>query len=197
MMSLLNSSSLKFSSLFSGSRTLFTATPDYFKITPQLWREPLKKKKRADPAVEKQKLDRRRKNLEKEIRVLKKSADQFKPIDELEVSSVIKNSLELRKRLIPKLSLEEEIRRRRIERRWCQYKNEQHQEDFININKAIKASERALVELKEVSEDLYMEAIQLDLQLLPFRCEGPLRTPPVEGYEATDGDYKDITKKWE
>ncbi|RXG67263.1 39S ribosomal protein L40, mitochondrial [Armadillidium vulgare] len=100
-----------------------------------------------------------------------------------------------RKRLIPKLSLEEEIRRRRIERRWCQYKNEQHQEDFININKAIKASERA--ELKEVSEDLYMEAIQLDLQLLPFRCEGPLRTPPVEGYEATDGDYKDITKKWE
>lgn len=55
------------------------------RITPVLCAEPLKKKKKLDPQVLKQREDRRRKKLEKQIRRLEKNARQLKPIDELEV----------------------------------------------------------------------------------------------------------------
>lgn len=47
--------------------------------------EPMKKKKKIDPAIVKAREDRRRKKLEKQIRRLEKNARQLKPIDELEV----------------------------------------------------------------------------------------------------------------
>lgn len=47
--------------------------------------EPLKKKKKMDPAIIKAREERRRKKLEKQIRRLQKNARQLKPIDELEV----------------------------------------------------------------------------------------------------------------
>lgn len=47
--------------------------------------EPLKKKKRIDPAIIKQREERKKKRLEKQIRRLEKNARQLKPIDELEV----------------------------------------------------------------------------------------------------------------
>lgn len=50
-----------------------------------LYAEPLKKKKKVDPAIIKAREDRRRKKLEKQIRKLEKNARQLKPIDELEV----------------------------------------------------------------------------------------------------------------
>jgi large subunit ribosomal protein L40 len=50
-----------------------------------LFAEPLKKKKKMDPAVIKAREDRRRKKLEKQIRRLEKNARRLKPIDELEV----------------------------------------------------------------------------------------------------------------
>lgn len=55
------------------------------RTTPALCAEPLKKKKKMDPAVLKAREDRRRKKLEKQIRRLEKNARQLKPIDELEV----------------------------------------------------------------------------------------------------------------
>jgi large subunit ribosomal protein L40 len=45
----------------------------------------LKKKKRIDPALIKQREERKKKRLEKQIRRLEKNARQLKPIDELEV----------------------------------------------------------------------------------------------------------------
>lgn len=51
--------------------------------------EPLKKKKRMDPAVVKAKEDRRKKKLEKQIRRLEKNARQLKPLDELEVPLIL------------------------------------------------------------------------------------------------------------
>lgn len=55
-----------------------------FKFTPVLCAEPLKKKKKIDPAIVKAREERRRKKLEKQIRRLEKVARQFKPIEELE-----------------------------------------------------------------------------------------------------------------
>lgn len=51
--------------------------------------EPLKKKKKIDPAVIKARDDRRKKKLEKQIRRLEKNARQMKPIDELEIPLVL------------------------------------------------------------------------------------------------------------
>lgn len=57
--------------------------------SPVLCAEPLKKKKKIDPAVVKARDDRRKKKLEKQIRRLEKNARQLKAIDELEVPLVL------------------------------------------------------------------------------------------------------------
>jgi hypothetical protein len=45
------------------------------------------------------------------------------------------------------------------------------------------------------NESLYFQAIQPDNSLLPFRCFGPTRSPPIPGY-LQDGSYEDVTKKY-
>ena len=56
--------------------------------------EPLKKKKRMDPALIKAKEERRRKKLEKSIRRLQKHARQLKPIAEIEVPIRLRKELQ-------------------------------------------------------------------------------------------------------
>jgi len=64
----------------------FNTTPAVLiQTTLPLNAEPLKKKKKLDPQILKQRDERRRKKLEKQIRRLEKNARQLKPIDELEV----------------------------------------------------------------------------------------------------------------
>lgn len=36
----------------------------------------------------------------------------------------------------------------------------------------------------------------MDLNLLPFEVSGPTQTPPLANYEAPDGDYVDVSPKW-
>ena len=52
-------------------------------------------------------------------------------------------------------------------------------------------------ELKQVSEELWFEAVQSDPFVLPFRAEGPCLTLPLPHYQPPDGDYVDVTKKWD
>ena len=60
-----------------------------FHATSILYGEPLKKKKRIDPQIVKQREIRRRRKIEKQIRRLEKNARQLKPIEENEVSLVL------------------------------------------------------------------------------------------------------------
>lgn len=53
--------------------------------TPVLCAEPLKKKRKLDPQIVKQREDRKKKKLEKQIRRLERNARQLKPVEELEV----------------------------------------------------------------------------------------------------------------
>lgn len=48
--------------------------------------EPLKKKKKLDPAIIRAREERKKKRIEKQIRKLEKGAKQLKPIEECEVS---------------------------------------------------------------------------------------------------------------
>ncbi|XP_066602474.1 large ribosomal subunit protein mL40-like [Prorops nasuta] len=66
-------------------------SPLYFKITNTLLGEPLKKKKKLDPAIVRARVERRKKKVEKEIRRLEKLSKQLKPIDEIEIPSELIN----------------------------------------------------------------------------------------------------------
>ena len=58
-------------------------------------------------------------------------------------------------------------------------------------------SQRAALEkLRELDQNLYKQAIQIDNNLLPFNAKGPLHTPPIPDY-IQDGEYEDITRKYE
>lgn len=39
--------------------------------------------------------------------------------------------------------------------------------------------------------------LQIDPDLLPYSRKGPLHTPPIDDFEAPDGEYLDVTKKYE
>lgn len=53
-------------------------------FTPVLFAEPLKKKKKLDPAIVRAREERKKKKLEKQIRKLEKNARQLKPIEDIE-----------------------------------------------------------------------------------------------------------------
>lgn len=180
-----------------GSRTIFTASnPLRFGITNVLLAEPLKKKKKLDPAIVKQREEKRRKKLEKSIRRLEKSARKLKPIDELEIPLCLKFEDQERLRKLPPKSEEEEERRILLQKEWSRYKHKQFMNDMQTIDRFIASQQKALNELRAASEELYNEAIQLDPSFIPYVTKGPVHTPPIENYDSPDGEYIDLTVKY-
>ncbi|VVD04652.1 unnamed protein product [Leptidea sinapis] len=167
-----------------------------FKITDQLWAEPLKKKKKMDPAILKAREERRRKKLEKQIRRLEKNARQLKPIAELEPPLHLLDEKGRRKRAVVVLSAEEIEARALLNKDWCRYKRQEYMNNIAQIDRIMAAQKRALEKLYEESEDLYYEAIMPDLALIPYSIDGTYETPPINNYDSPDGEYIDVSKKW-
>ncbi|XP_075982561.1 mitochondrial ribosomal protein L40 [Anticarsia gemmatalis] len=178
------------------SRNVSTTAALQFKITDQLWAEPMKKKKKIDPAIVKAREERRRKKLEKQIRRLEKNAQQLKPIDEMEVPLDLIDNFNKRKRPQPKLSAEVIEARALLQKEWTRYKREEYMANVAQIDRIMAAQKRALDKLYEESEDLYNEAIMPDLSLIPYEIRGTVATPPIKNYESPDGEYIDVSKKW-
>ncbi|CAG4954299.1 unnamed protein product [Parnassius apollo] len=178
-------------------KNIFTAAALQFRITDQLWAEPMKKKKKMDPAIIKAREDRRRKKLEKQIRRLEKNARQLKPIDEVEVPLHLMDQMGKRKRTPVQLSAEEVEARALLQKEWARYKREEHIANVAQIDRIMAAQRRALDMLYEESEDLYNEAIVPDLQFIPYTISGPVATPPIKNYDSPDGEYVDVSKKWD
>ncbi|KAJ8924485.1 hypothetical protein NQ315_007282 [Exocentrus adspersus] len=178
-------------------RNISASSAVQFRITPSLLAEPLKKKKRLDPAVIRAREERRKKKIEKQIRRLEKNARQLKPIDECEVSLQILDERDKRVRHLPSVSPEVLDKRAKIEKSWCQYKQQQHLADVQMLDRVSFAEQKALDELRKESEELYQQAIQPDFYFIPFSCQGPVETLPIENYDVPDGDYVDVSKKWE
>lgn len=65
------------------------------------------------------------------------------------------------------------------------------------IDRILSSQQKALDELRKESEELYLEAVQLDHEIFPFTASGPKITPPIKNYESPDGEYIDISKKWD
>ncbi|XP_028031392.1 39S ribosomal protein L40, mitochondrial-like [Bombyx mandarina] len=182
---------------FQLNRNISTTSALTFKITEQLCAEPMKKKKKIDPAIVKAREERRRKKIEKQIRRLEKNARQLKPIDELEVPLHLMDSLKKYKRSPVQLSVEEIEARELLQKEWARYKRDEYMNNIAQVDRIMAAQRRALDRLYEESEDLYNEAIMPDLQLLPYTISGPVATPPIKDYESPDGEYIDVSKKWD
>ncbi|EFN83438.1 39S ribosomal protein L40, mitochondrial [Harpegnathos saltator] len=159
--------------------------------------EPLKRKKRLDPAIIKARLDRKKKKIEKQIRRLEKVAKQLKPISEIEIPFKLVDERKQRLRNSSPLSAEEVESRVLLQKEWNRYKNNQYLADFQTIDSMLYSQQKALDELRAESEELYQEAIQVDLAFLPYVVKGPLKTPPIENYNSPDGEYVNTTRKYE
>ncbi|XP_043492233.1 39S ribosomal protein L40, mitochondrial isoform X2 [Polistes fuscatus] len=142
--------------------------PLQFGITNTLLAEPLKKKKRLDPAILREREERKKKKLEKFIRRLEKHSKQLKPIGELEIPLYLKTEKEERTRKLLPLSEEEEDRRILLQKEWSRYKQKQYLDDIRTIDRFISSQNKALQELKAESEELYNEAIQASTRVQSY-----------------------------
>lgn len=61
----------------------------------------------------------------------------------------------------------------------------------------VAAQTKALNELRMESEELYQQAIQPDIGMIPFVAKGPVQTPPIKDYTFVDGDYVNVTKVYD
>ncbi|KAH8414118.1 hypothetical protein KR222_007569, partial [Zaprionus bogoriensis] len=165
--------------------------------TSVLCAEPLKKKKKIDPQVIKQREDRKKKKIEKQIRRLEKNARQLKPVEELEVPLELVDNKAQRQRKLAPLSSAEQEHRALLGKQWARYKHEEKVADFQIIDRLVQSQNRALEELRRESEELYQAAIEVDLQLFAVSLKGPTATPPIKKYVSPDGDYLRQSMKWE
>lgn len=69
--------------------------------------------------------------------------------------------------------------------------------DFKILDKILTAQMKALRELQLESPELYEQAIQPDINMIPFTTMGPVHTPPIKDYNYVDGDYNDVTKVYD
>lgn len=70
-------------------------------------------------------------------------------------------------------------------------------EDSKWIREMLSQQDKALKVLKEISPDLYNAAIQPSQDYLPYQFKGPTITAPIRAYYAPDGDYIDISPKYD
>ncbi|XP_062127309.1 large ribosomal subunit protein mL40 [Drosophila sulfurigaster albostrigata] len=165
--------------------------------TTVLCAEPLKKKKKIDPQVIKQREDRKKKKIEKQIRRLEKNARQLKPVEELEVPLELIDDKAKRLRKLPQLNGAEQETRALLIKEWARFKHNEKVADFQIIDRLLQSQNKALDELRNESEELYQAAIEVDLQLLAVPLKGPVSTPPIKNYVSPDGDYNHQSMKWE
>lgn len=165
--------------------------------SPVLLAEPLKRKKRLDPAIAKAREQRKQRKLEKEIRKLQRHARQLKPLDELQVPTQIQDNPKGRERRLPQLTTAEVESRWLLEMEMRKFKHGQALNEFRVMENLMFGQEKALSELRMVSEGLYQAAIAIDESYLPFQSVGPVETPPLKDYNCPEGDYIDISRKWE
>lgn len=84
-----------------------------------------------------------------------------------------------------------------LEKQWAKYRMQEKLADYQLFDRIVAAQAKALGELQLASDELYQRAIQPDPALLPFVAQGPVSTPPIKDYEQPDGEYIDVSRKWE
>lgn len=164
--------------------------------TSVLCAEPLRKKKRMDPALLKMRVDRKIRKIEKAIRQIENAEKVLKPIMERTLAPQVFKELEVRTRD------EQEVARLKQEMTkllqvWSVYRNDVSTQQNQSIRRCLSAQQRALEELKSNWPDLYQDAIAIDSQLLPHHNEKFLTDQPANSaYVSPDGTRTECTKQW-
>ncbi|GFS37235.1 39S ribosomal protein L40, mitochondrial [Nephila pilipes] len=178
------------------NRNFHSSQSLWFQSTPALCAEPLRKKKRVDPQLLRERAEKKAKRLQRDIRRLEKVSRQFKPISELDVPRKAMRDSE-RMRPLPEHTIAELKERVELRQLWAIYKRKQHLAEMSAMQRIVAAQERALDALQETSTELYEEALQPDPTFLPFKMTGPVETPPIDNYDYPGGDYIDVTKVYQ
>lgn len=168
-----------------------------FRLNPVLFGEPLKKKRKIDPALLKKREDRIRGKIERALDRLGRFADKLKPIDEFEVPRALMKEREARTRVVEPLSFEESEKRAKLKREYSEWSTEMYRVDAAQIKRVHESQRRAMAELKAESEELYLKAVETDDAMLEMMSPILTSTPPIAGYEAPDGGHNDVTKTFE
>ncbi|CAB3403067.1 unnamed protein product [Caenorhabditis bovis] len=168
----------------------------FHQTTPSCSSVFMKRSKKMDPEVAKQREARRRKRLEKEIRQMQKHSKKPKPVDELTLDVKSAKNIEERRRPPAELTIEQIDERAVALKEYTKSRNLLQKNDDKWIKEVVEAQRKALRELKALSPELYENAVQPAVNDLPLIIEGPSITPPIKNYEAPDGDYIDTTRKW-
>ncbi|CAI2349087.1 unnamed protein product [Caenorhabditis sp. 36 PRJEB53466] len=156
----------------------------------------MKRQKKIDPEVAKQRETRRRKRLEKEIRQMQKHSKKPKPVDELTLD--VKSAKNIHERRRPPVEIGVELidERAIALKEYTRSRDALQRQDDAWIRAVIDSQRKALAELKKLSPELYEAAVQPAHGDLPLVYQGPSLTPPIKNYEAPDGDYIDTTRNW-
>ena len=91
-----------------------------------------------------------------------------------------------RQRQIPVLSERQLEERHLVLKEWSRFQMSNHMACLQNINDKVKSRSNAMRELKKESDFLYTEALTVDKKMFPLTLNGPVETPPLDGYEAPD-----------
>lgn len=164
-------------------------------MTHKLDATPPKPKAKVDQArasiIEK----RKRGRLEKMLKRFDKMTRNMKPIEEIEGTPKLRKEIKLgmRTRKNPAFTEEQKEEAILLIKEWTRNRYEQHYQEQIMMNRIFAAQEKALQKLREESEELYQQAIQLDEGLITYSFTGPTETPPIKDFDPVDGEYSDIT----
>lgn len=166
--------------------------------TSTLFAEPPKKKRRIDPAVFKQRVERKIKKTEREIGKLEAEPRQLAPVLEYQLTNSDIRDLKAR----PEHNLKEfgvtPTAMLGAQRLWSLYRQEQARMEHRSIRKVEHAQAKALKHLKEMDQELYDNTVAVDdTVLIPYRSSHLKKeTAPNPNYTPPDGYIKDISKEW-
>merc|ERR1711973_188748 len=130
--------------------------PLLFRTSLPMLAEPLKKKKKMDPAVIKAREKKKKRKIEKSIRRLEKNAKELKPIEELGIPLVLAKEKSLRTRK-ENLSEAEQESNTLLLKSWSRYKYNQQLNENRMIDRITNSQQRALDQLKCISPELYCQ----------------------------------------
>uniref|UniRef100_A0A0M3I280 Large ribosomal subunit protein mL40 n=1 Tax=Ascaris lumbricoides TaxID=6252 RepID=A0A0M3I280_ASCLU len=157
----------------------------------------MKRQKKIDPEVAKQREARKRRKLEKEIRAMQKHSKKPKPVDEMTVDIKSMKNIDERYRTKVELSEAEIDERAVAQKEYTRSRGALMRVDDAWIRESIAKQDKALNELKKLAPELYEAALRPDVRVAQgIMLNGPANTPPLPDYQSPDGDYIDTTRSW-
>ncbi|KAL3077117.1 hypothetical protein niasHS_013106 [Heterodera schachtii] len=161
----------------------------------------MKKQVTVDPEIAKLREGRKRRKLTKAIKKLAEYSKKPIPVEEIEVDLRHQATKGQRERTDNGVQGRDEKKeaygRKKLLKQYAQSRARLARTDIMWIKRSIDAQENALEVLKQLSPTLYEAAVQLDERLFYTQIQGPPISPPIDNYNCPDGEYQDVTKKWE